>query len=333
MNSRFFPIMSGLPGIAILVAAGIAFAPAQDAPPAPPDKAQLEEELDVLSRNLEIREARLADIADQIVKLDTGIESTIDDILRIVGPKQDSKETGTRMTRFKQEAIQALAESIEVYRRKRDELRAELDRSTKGLDPETVKSDMKRFDDRINKRVEQIIGLANTLYTHKDYQKYLRTSGDRWRDSSWRKNEDWAQDRKLSTRTGVERENLVEALEQAVQDHYARIRLLEERLRTEKDPARQELLREDIASAEQKRDLREAQLSELLEGTTDEATAKVGGKEADTMIKAIRNMAQPLERDMDALFYHYAQLNAERASIESIRKAIEEREKALAGSE
>lgn len=282
------------------------------------------QELVILESNLAKREKRLAGIAEDMIDLDNSIEGTITTILDLLKKKQDSKDSGTFVTRTKQDAIKALQTSIQRYETTRRELRSKIDQPGTKIDQETLKADIAVFDERIEKRVNQIIEITQTLATHEDYNKYIVSSGSRWRGSSWRKSDDWMQNRKLSTRTGQERKSIVAALQESIERLKAEKRNLETKIAAEKNEARKELFAEDLSIVKEKLDNRQSQLVEVLEPSRDVAGkgAKVGSREGRMVIDVLKDTAEGLERDINALFARYHELIAERRAIAITKEAI-----------
>jgi len=140
-----------------------------------------------VERQIEEREIRASELTQDIVQLDERIEGRIDRIFKQFESMKDSKESGTRVVRMKEDAIEGFRQRIQIYDSKRRRLKLEAYSQDPSIDRDTLFSAMDKYDARIEKRVDQILELAQTFAAHKDLpkHKYSRSSG--WRGWSWEK--------------------------------------------------------------------------------------------------------------------------------------------------
>ena len=107
-----------------------------------------------------------------MVQLDTRIEKQVEDLVKMLSGLRDSQESRTKVTQLKKSAIEGLKRGIELYAKKRKEIR-EMVRT--GGDEALV--DLGKIDQRILKRVDQIAELTKSIPTHDDVEKYQSDGG------------------------------------------------------------------------------------------------------------------------------------------------------------
>lgn len=117
--------------------------------------------------NLEIhiaqREQRLTEWGKDIVELDARIEKRVDELVKLLSGMNDSASPGGKVSELKQEAIAGLKRGMDAYAGKRREVAENIrsgDTASAG--------DLDKFDERINKRVDQIAELTKSVPTQQD---------------------------------------------------------------------------------------------------------------------------------------------------------------------
>ncbi|MEC8825502.1 MAG: hypothetical protein VXX36_06915 [Verrucomicrobiota bacterium] len=98
---------------------------------------------------------------------------------------KDSKESGARVVRMKEETIEGHRESIRLYGSKRRELKLEVYSRDPSINRDTFFSAMDKYDTLIEKRVDQIPELAETSGADKDLLNYEYSRSSGWRGWSW----------------------------------------------------------------------------------------------------------------------------------------------------
>ena len=128
-----------------------------------------------LESHIAQREQRLADLGQDIVTLDARIEKRVDELVKMLANLRDSQDSKTRISKVKQEAMDALKRGIGLYVNKRKEIR---ERVRTG--DETSLGDLGKFDERISKRVDQIVELSKSFPASQDVDKYKSEGGSYW---------------------------------------------------------------------------------------------------------------------------------------------------------
>lgn len=206
------PVIAGTVALSILCTLH-----AQDAKPKeePVDIEARKESVATLETYIAQREKRLAEWGKDIVELDARIEKNIDELVKILMDVRDSQESGTRVSQLKKETIEGLKNALRAYQNKRREVREEV-----RTGEDSALGDLGKFDQRIIKRVDQIVELTKSIPTHEDVKKYESegvTYWDGYYSENTRISEDWKQNRRDSVASKKQRDDATQALRQGIE--------------------------------------------------------------------------------------------------------------------
>lgn len=281
-----------------------------------------------LERHIQDREERIVEITEDIERLDARVEKQIDKIVDRLKSIEDSKDSQVRVAQTKEQAIDGLRRTIEYYVRKRDELREQIRTSKSAIPKETLQKDLEIFDTRIDKRIEQIIGLAKSFTEWKDVDKYKTWTKERWRryETSYRISDDWRFNRKATRHTEAQAKEIAEALNKSIETLNRRSADLEEKLRPTNlpDSARQ-VYEQALEHNEAMISARQQQIDELSTSAGREPTSPVSRSTAHSIELSIRDSTDDLRTDFFAIFEKYAQLNAEREQVAQMTANLQAR--------
>ncbi|MDF1861934.1 MAG: hypothetical protein P1U87_17075 [Verrucomicrobiales bacterium] len=287
-----------------------------------------------LEQHIEQRKLRVENIADDIRALDERVEAGIEKIVEMVSAIGDSEESRYRVSQLKGDIVSRLRKSIDFYDTQRNNLREQLRKENTSIPRETLQSDLKIFNDRIEKRVEQIETIAASFPESEDLEKYVTTG-----DSSsfgWfsRENEEiseaWKQNRRDSKQTDSMQKKLLAGLEESIAHLKQRNAYLTEKLNSNTIiDVERELYESDLARNLEVIDLRQNQIKEFLEKKPAELT-KLDQSDAHQTELLIRDMVSDLREDFFSIFRKYTELNQERAALESLVVNLDARKKWLA---
>ncbi len=279
-----------------------------------------------LEMAVKAREHHAGVLLQAVRATDKRVESRLQNLVNALKVVADSKDSKTKVARLKEETIEGLKKSIELYQRKRAEIQEQIMRPTANLTEDQKKQIRKALDSRIEKRVAQIVELQQSLPAHEDYEKYkVIPGGVGFADSTILKNEDWEQNRRVTLHTDAVRKQLTEELQRSI----ARLGEQERRLRAqlEKNPAASALLQEEIKRNSDLMTARQTQLDQVL---TEPALAgrAVGKGEADALDKAVGTAVTGIRIELTQLFKEYSdfitflpQLNAVRSQLAQAKAA------------
>jgi predicted nucleic acid-binding Zn-ribbon protein len=302
-----------------LALSSIGFAEPTEAPPI--DLAARKASVVNLESHIYQREKRLAELGQDIVTLDARIEKRVDELVKMLASMSDSKDSRTRVANIKQDAIDGLKRGIDLYVAKRKEVR---ERVRTG--DETALGDLGKFDDRVIKRVDQIVELTKSFPSHRDVEKYESDGGSYWRgyyNENTRISDDWRQNRRDTTKANQQRDETAKA----IRDGIAR---LDQRRRSMKDL----LANRELSESARKLYMQElgqidAQTerlnSELLDVTTSAgggATRQPGLDEAHDIEQLFEDARKDLRGDVSNLFRLYDEFAIGRVRLADLKENL-----------
>ncbi len=292
-----------------------AFAQSQPATTAAPNK-------DVLKARLAAQEKRTNLLLDEIKAADSRIENQIDDLLKTLRMVGDSKDSRTKISRMKQDTIDKLQRSITYYQQKRAWLQEELRRPTYNLTADEKRRIIARFDERIEKRVNQILDMNKTLPTHQDYERY-KSSGDTTWDGSvvYSESEDYKQNQRLSSHTNTQRDKIIKGLQTSIDRLDRQNRSLAELQARSTDPEYRLASLEEQRKNDELLKARRAQLSEVFTAPAL-PTRPISGSEAQALDRTMQQSIASLRRDLTTFFQRYTVWLGERSSVNNLKAAL-----------
>ena len=117
------------------------------------------------------REARFGTLKEDLLTMDERMEKQIEDIVRNLASLKDSNDSRTRVANMKEDVIKGLMRTVSSYKTKRVELFERM-RKQSDVSPDELNKNMKAFDDRIAKRIDQVMEIAKSTPGHLDLKKY-----------------------------------------------------------------------------------------------------------------------------------------------------------------
>jgi len=268
---------------------------------------------------VQAREQRVALLLGEIKSSDRRIEDRIDTVVEGLTRIRDSRDSGSQVARLKTDTMTALAKSIENYQRKRAALVEEIRRPTLRITIEQKKKIIAIFDQRIEKRVAQILALQKSFPTYREGDRYTAVGGGDY-GPYFVENEAWRQNRRMSQQTDSQREKVLAGLKKSIDRLESQKRLLKSRAATSKIPYQVELINEEIARIDGLVAERRLQVAEVYEETNDGGRA-VSQREASGLDKTVKAAQTALQRDISALFQRYSEYLTALSDLDAARTA------------
>ena len=315
-----------------IVAAGLVAPLLGQVPETPPlDYAARVKSVVTLKEHIAQREARFEALKKDLLTLDARVEERVDYVVKTLSTLKDSPDSKTRIANLKEEVIDGLRRSITIYRQKRMEI-FERQRKEQIVPEAELAANIDTFDKRIGKRIGQIMELVQSLPGHQEVPKYEsdgNSYANGWYEETTRISDEWKQNRRQSNKTDVERRELLQALNKALDTNDTRRRSLTESLKkttlSEKDRslAQQELGRVDALLDDLKSRRRELALPGDADGR------ELGMSEASDIGKMIADAREDLARDFRDIFAKYSDLDQERTRVRGLQNNLKAREEWL----
>jgi len=271
-----------------------------------------------LEQHIAQKNERLEDLASDIRSLDGRVEEGLEEIVLKLSEVSDSDSSRVQVSQMKGEFVGLLRKSIDFYGRHRDQIKEQLRTGSNAIPKETLESDLAIFNERIEKRVEQIKKIAESFTEPKDLEKYEVTSTSSW---GWRSNEveeisdAWRQNRRDSQQTDSMRGQMMKGLEESVDHLTQRNAYLSEKLKTDRISESERMLyQSDLEYNTELIGLRKQQMDAFSQSRPEE-TRTLSQNEAHDAKLLIADRVADMREDFLAIFRKYAELNKERGEI------------------
>jgi len=278
------------------------------------------------------REKRLVELGQDIMTLDSRIEKRVDELVKMLADLRDSKDSRTKISNIKQEAIEGLRRGIDLYSAKRREM---AEKARQG--DSTALGDLGKFDDRIYKRVDQIVELGKSFPTHKDVDKYESGGGSYWNGYSYestRISEDWRQNRRDNMKSGQTRDDIIKAIREGLERLDKRRRSLKDLLENRNpSKAARELYIQEIGSIDSQVERLQSELEDLSGSPGSGASRAPGLDEAVDIGNMLEDARRDLRGDVSNLFRLYDQFAANREKLNGLKENLAARKAWLEKSE
>lgn len=268
------------------------------------------------------REERLGQIVTDIRALDDRVEDGVNEIVSMLSQMKDSETSRVRISQTKADVIVGLKRTIDYYQKHRDTLREQLRLGKSDLPRETLEKDLAIFDERIEKRIAQIMELAKSFPDPQELEKYEVTSTSSWfgwTNENIEISEAWKQNRRDERHTAGAREGMSKGLQDSIQHLEERNSYLVQKIKspdineTERDYYKSELAQNQALMA-----MRNAQLEEFASGDATIAFPVDQGRAHDVDL-LVRSERDDLREDFFSIFRKYDELNRARAELKALQ--------------
>ena len=291
---------------------------------------QIEQYITGTEQRIEHQEARVKSVTDQMLSLDADIESSAGQIVKMLSTSRDSEDSKRRIVRQKQDAIEGLKKSIEAYFRERERRlnsligAAQIGAGT-SMEEEELEKDVAMLDERIEKRVDQIMAISKSLTSQQSFESVRRYQD--WDTDYTRETREYKHQKSVASKSVKEKRALADDLRASTK------RLSKENsdLRKIAAAAQTEEARKDVeAHIKHNEDLitkRNKQIEQLMSGGS--GTRQVGSKAAFEMGKLIDDMREDIRRDYNRLRALRPQRDNERIQLKRLKDRLAAAHRAL----
>jgi vacuolar-type H+-ATPase subunit I/STV1 len=301
-------------------------ASAPAAPPLAPAPVAPDTGSDPAQKMLRVRLAgqmqRAGLLAAEIHNADLRIESRFDDLLATMRTVSDSKNSHTKVTRMKEETIASLQQAMTYYQEKRAWLQEQMVRPTFNLTQTQKQTISNEFEERIEKRVKQIVDLYKTFPTHQDFQRYKAVGHNFFGGTRYVDSEDYRENLRLTSQTHTMRYRLIKDL-QSTADRLDQENSMLAGLsgNTQNNELREVYGDEQRKNEELSRVLRQ-DLEAIYKGP-DVPGRPIGGEEAQALDKVIKHSIDALHSEFTLLFSRYADWLTAASAVNTLRAQLE----------
>lgn len=280
-----------------------------------------------LETHIAQREQRLVEWSKDIVELDARIEKRVDELVKMLSGLQESADSGGKVTQLKQDAIAGLKRAMDAYSGKRREVAENI-----SAGDTAAQGDLLKFDERINKRVDQIAELSKSVPTQEDAGTYEYDGASYWNGyffENTRLNEEAKKTRRDNTSSKKSPEKNANSLKQDMDRLEKRRSSLQNLLTKRKStPAEIQLYTRELG----KLDAYDEYLKERMREIT--LVAVEGGKpiaigQAHDITELLDDARRDLRDDVARLFRTYDQFAKGRTYVGQLKANLAARKKGL----
>ena len=284
-----------------------------------------------IKEQLARREARFEAVRQDLRTLDARVEEQIEQIVKTLSTLVDSQDSRTRVANIKGDVVKSLMRTMGVYRQKRMEVYERL-RNDPDAPKQQSELEIKVFDERINKRIQQVMTLARSLPGHVDVQKY-ESNGDSywngWAGENTRISEEWKQNRRNANKSDVARRELLQKIDKALETHKSRRSAIADNLANRKlDEREYAVQQEELGRIDASLDMLRMQRRELALPSAG-ATRAVSLDEAHDAEELLDDTRADLATDFANIMRKFSELDAEALRIHAIKENLKAREQWL----
>ncbi|MEI7911181.1 MAG: hypothetical protein WCK77_16220 [Verrucomicrobiota bacterium] len=300
--------------------------------PAPIDYPARIQSVENLKQHLAQREERFEMLKKDLLGMDARVEKQIDDIVKNLAALKDSIDSKTKVANIKDEVMNALVRTIWLYRQKRVDVFERM-RKDSNVPKEELEKTLKTFDERIGKRIDQVMELAKSFPGHEDVKKYESYGGsyyNGWYQENTRVTDEWKQNRRASTSGRVARRDLLQGLDKAIDTNRSRRASTADALANRKLSDKERILQqEELGRLDAILDKLREDRRELALPDGGGASREIGAGEAHDAEQLLDDERADLARDFSEIMRKYTELDAERTRIFDLKANLAAREEWL----
>ncbi len=306
---------------------------AQTPPAAPPvDYAARVQSVTNLKQHIAQREERFDALKKDLLALDGRVEKQIDDIVKNLASLRDSNDSKTRVANVKGDVIDALVRTIYIYRQKRVDVFEQMRKDT-NVPKEELEKTLNTFDERIGKRITQVMDLAKSFPGYQDvnkYESYGSSYSNGWYQENSRISDDYKKNRRANTAGRVERRDLLQELDKALDRNKSRRASIADALANRKlSDKERSLQQEELGRIDAVIDNLKADRRQLALPSNSGAGREIGLDEAHDAEKLLDDERADLARDFWDIMRKYTELSGERTRIFNLKANLTAREEWL----
>lgn len=277
------------------------------------------------------QEAKVQALVNDIVNTDQAIQETASQIMTILTPMKDSEKSGTRVAALKQETLDRMFAAVQQYAKRRAEFSEVLRVGAEGVSRDRLFKAQSGFDARIDKMVDEMLGLALSMETDQGHERYrVKSTGWGWTEET---NPAYTHNQRTRAKTREARTEISKALEESIGRLQRQADGLVEELRrgegSDEDRAKTEA---DLARVQRLLDEREAQAELLDAAEAPEAKRAVSREQAGKTEELVEELFTQARGDFQRMLSRYAEFKTQVRTLASMRRRLAEVRERLAKS-
>ncbi len=276
----------------------------------------------ILKARLAGQAQRASLLGSEIHNADLRIEARFDDLLTTLRAVSDSKDSHTKVTRMKEETIASLQQSISYYQQKRAWLEEEMVRPTFNLTQTQKQSISNDFEERIEKRVKQIVELYKSFPKHEEFERYKAVGHYRFGGVRYADSEDYRENLRLSSQTDTMRNKLIKDMQANIDRLNQENHTLAGMAGGASNPELREVYGDEQRKNDELRNVLKVDLDAIINGPGVPGHP-ISGHEAQALDKIIKHSVDALQGEFTLLFSRYADWLTAASAVNTLRAAVE----------
>lgn len=302
---------------------------------APPTRAQVEGALEAARRSRAPVEKTYLEAREELVRLDASVENQVSELVKYVSSVTDSVESGTEIANLKKDLVEGLGKSLDWYRREREERV----RGLAGKDPEGAAQEAAAMEERMDRRITEMLAVTASLAEHKDFQKYEtyvsgNSSGGRFGndlDVHQRVRPEYKQDKRAGAKGDQIKDDLEEDFRKGIAQLEMREASLQTRLKSLGSSPSAASVEAELKWVRDLLESRRAQLKQLITQTTT-GGEELGDQQASQVRRQVQEAAQRIRNDWRKMQAAEIQYSTQKARLHQVDARIARLEKQLAAT-
>jgi hypothetical protein len=271
-----------------------------------------------LEQLVEQKSAHVDKLTIDLLAKDEEIEEQVSEIVTYLSSVKDTPETGTKVVRAKKAAIDGLKDAAMRYGRRRGELKGQLARYGSAAAKEDAARGVAVLNDRVERRVDEIIQLTTSLTGDEYFQKYAYGADA----GGWQRKEsdEYRQVKKERQQARPVKRSVEGELEKSIQRLDMQAQSTKAGLGYKRGEDRA-IAESQIEYDQQLAEKRKEQLAAVQAGGTTPLRG-IGKDEASQLEIQLRAAALEIERDFKELLRLKSELDLERSRLRSYQHKL-----------
>jgi hypothetical protein len=280
-----------------------------------------------MEQGVQLYEKRVQDLTDELLKMDASIEKKVDTLVSTLSGLKDTEDSKNRIERNKADLIAGLRKSIQFYAQRRRLKVDEASRAGANVSKEDLQKDIAYLEERINKRVDQIMKVTKSFTKHEDYDKYIhyQDNNDYYDGQDHKeKNPKYEQNKRVTQVSDNAKEDLMADMQTSIQKLRQENILAQDKIKMAGSKEEYDRLVADVEQKDKMIESLSAKLTEMATPYDAPATKPVGSqKAAFELEKLIKDSIAGIQQDFRNMLARKGQLDLERSRLHGTRMKLE----------
>lgn len=271
----------------------------------------IEKQLKLVTEKQAKHDAHIKKLSVHLKAQDVSIEKQVKEIVDLISKFKDSNDSGTRVIRHKEQAINGLTKSIKNYSDLRKKMNQEL-LYAKRYPAEDIQNIKDWLDTKIELRVAQITKITKSLGSCKEHHGWYNNS----------------QNNKNAERADKDRARLAKDMEKSIEELTEKVKKLEKELDNVNSKISMADIAAEITTLCKKINLLESSVKEIKYGdhTKTKQMSRAGASTLDkdlrSMIRDVRSEAQTFNKGLESTIRLLAARKAYNEEIDKLEAKL-----------